>query len=519
MKDVQNYIRQCKECQGRNVSPHERVRAPQQVLIPHIFERFSLDFQGPFTPSAEGHTHVLNCMCLSTGYVKGIYLKPHEVDAKRVARFLVEEIILVYGPPRSILSDRGSQFMAALVRETMKLFGVQTVQASAYHPQTDGKVERVHRTLNNIIAKLIDDKHKEWELPYRFALHAYNTTANSVYGDTPYYLVHGRDCKNFADVSLLPNEPAPSVESWNSVQGGISDPKVRKWFAAWREQLTRNTEHSRRRARGIMQDQQMLMQRNHKYAEKVPREYMVGELVSVRDNSKPPPDRTKKHLPKYLPIPHRIVREVDTDGAEGGLAFVLRPSNDDSAPTITRNVDDIKPYYYFNPNEDTRQWAIVRKRGGNVSLPKANDTSDLPITGDSHGWDKIDGDEIEITRILGHNVEAPKGSPPVVRFQVRALKKHGSEDIWVRKEHLRAARLLAEYEAEHPDINDPSSWSGRMMRSKARQVAAGLIISPVRTYLPGIRPGYGANLSSSQRRARRRERLARLATHKRPATE
>ena len=58
-----------------------------------------------------------------------------------IARLLVNEIIARHGAPRVLLSDRGTNFLSKLVAEVCKIFQIQKVNTSSYHPQTDGLVE------------------------------------------------------------------------------------------------------------------------------------------------------------------------------------------------------------------------------------------------------------------------------------------------------------------------------------------------------------------------------------------
>jgi len=499
-QDALNFVRGCKECAMRNVSPRQRVRARQQVDVPHIFERVAIDYQGPFTESEEGHTHVLNFMCLNTGWVEGVCVKANELDAKLVARTLVEKVILHWGPPRAILSDRGSQFLAAVVRETMKIFGIAKLTASAYHPQSNGKLERVHRTLNNIIAKIVDTDHRKWEMPYRFALHAYRTTANSVYGDTPYFLVFGRDCTDFADVSLFP------AGEHDPIATEIPDAQTRKWFVEWRAQLVRNVEHSRRRLTEMMREEQLLFTRDDPHGDKLPREYEVGDRVYVREYVKTP-GLTKKWLGKFLPVPYRVVEKVQESG---GLSFTLRACNEPvTAPTINRSVDDLKPFYEYFVLGDQPETVLLRDKNKElVKVPQAADNSDLPIEGQSHGWNNISGDEVEITKIIAHHIEAVKGGVPVVRFRVSVKSRKGDDERWVKKEDLRAPYLLADYERRNPDMYNPDTWGRRPIRSNRKLAVIGLL-KITHKYQPGVIPGrHGANLTAAQRRARRRTRLA-----------
>ena len=66
--------------------------------------------------------------------------------SKEVAEALVELFSRV-GLPEEILSDRGTNFTSSLMQEFYNIFGIHAIKTSAYHPQTDGLVERFNSTL------------------------------------------------------------------------------------------------------------------------------------------------------------------------------------------------------------------------------------------------------------------------------------------------------------------------------------------------------------------------------------
>ena len=70
-----------------------------------------------------------------------------------IAKLLVEEIIPRHGVPKELLSDRGAAFLSKLMAEVYELTGIHKLNTTAYHPQTDGLVERFHRTLTDMLAK------------------------------------------------------------------------------------------------------------------------------------------------------------------------------------------------------------------------------------------------------------------------------------------------------------------------------------------------------------------------------
>ena len=62
------------------------------------------------------------------------------------------KIITEFGVSKKLLTDRGASSTSALIKETCKLFKIQKLQASSYHPQANGICETMHKLLIDMIS-------------------------------------------------------------------------------------------------------------------------------------------------------------------------------------------------------------------------------------------------------------------------------------------------------------------------------------------------------------------------------
>ena len=63
---------------------------------------------------------------------------------------------MIHGLPKSIISDRGPQFMAGLMRELNQILGIERKMSTVFYPQTDGQTERVNQELEQYLRIFID---------------------------------------------------------------------------------------------------------------------------------------------------------------------------------------------------------------------------------------------------------------------------------------------------------------------------------------------------------------------------
>ena len=127
---------------------------------------------------------------------------PRTQMAQTMAKTLWDKFIVHYGLPKKILMDQGCNFESQLVADLCELMGVQKIQTSLYHPETNGQCKRFNSTLINMLGTLPKEKKSECKNHIGTLVHAYNCTQNSAMGFSPYYLMFGRQPHLPVDVVL-----------------------------------------------------------------------------------------------------------------------------------------------------------------------------------------------------------------------------------------------------------------------------------------------------------------------------
>ena len=199
--DVKIYVKNCLTCAKRKA--YGPSKAPLKPIEPvhKVWELIAMDFVGPITESRNGNKYILVLSDYATRYVMTFPLA--NLTAQAVAKILVAVIISKYGAPSRILTDQRSNFLSELVQNICTLFKVKQMNTTAYHPQTDGLVERFNRTLCDMLACYVHDEQELWETYLPFVTLAYNTSVQTSLNETPLYLFYGRE----------PNLPTDEIQS------------------------------------------------------------------------------------------------------------------------------------------------------------------------------------------------------------------------------------------------------------------------------------------------------------------
>ncbi|CAF4955322.1 unnamed protein product [Rotaria sp. Silwood1] len=191
-KSIQDYIRSCEKCAKFNI----RRTAPPGHLHPIEYpqgplELISMDFWGP-TPqySINGNRYVLVITDYYTKYVVACPLPNN--TATSTAKSFVEQFIFKFGIPRRIVTDQGVHFNNELMQNLTMLLGTNHIQTSAYHPQSNGLVERFNATFHPQLSKLYNAELNDWDEYLAPVIYAYNTGEQSTTGYSPFQLMFGR---------------------------------------------------------------------------------------------------------------------------------------------------------------------------------------------------------------------------------------------------------------------------------------------------------------------------------------
>ena len=167
------------------------------------FDRIGVDVV-QFPKSKRGNKYAIVFIDYLTKWVE-VFATPNQT-ALTVAKLLVEEIISRHGVPRELLSDRGAAFLSKLLHEIYRLMGIHKTSTTAYHPQTDGLVERFHRILTSMLSKTTQPGGVDWDDRLPYVLFSYRCSEQESIRESPFFMVYGRDPVLPIDEAL--SEPA-----------------------------------------------------------------------------------------------------------------------------------------------------------------------------------------------------------------------------------------------------------------------------------------------------------------------
>ncbi|GKC63909.1 reverse transcriptase domain-containing protein [Tanacetum coccineum] len=199
-RDARDTIRKCKDCQIHRPVPREPQQPLTPITAPWPFYKWGIDIAGPFP---EGPGKVKFLIVAMDYFTKWIEAKAvATISGTQVKKFVWNDIVCRFGLPGEIISDNGKQFSGDPFKDWCEKLNIVQRFASVKHPQSNGLVERVNRSLGEGIKARLGENNKNWleELPH--VLWAHCTMIKSSNDDTPFSLTYGTEAVISAEIGM-----------------------------------------------------------------------------------------------------------------------------------------------------------------------------------------------------------------------------------------------------------------------------------------------------------------------------
>ncbi|XP_020297108.1 uncharacterized protein LOC109861736 [Pseudomyrmex gracilis] len=126
-------------------------------------------------------------------------------ETATIAKEFATKIVCEHGVPETLLTDRGTNFVSELFKNVCKLFWINRIQTTAYHPESNGALEQSHRTLAKYIRHYVNENQTDLDEWMPYAMFAYNTTPHTATSFTPFELVYGKCAELPTALTKLPS--------------------------------------------------------------------------------------------------------------------------------------------------------------------------------------------------------------------------------------------------------------------------------------------------------------------------
>ena len=188
-EDIKSVILCCPTCNAKKII-RKKTRLPMVITdsTSSCFTKISIDLCGPLKESPDGFKYILTIQDMLSKYV--ILIPTKDATALEVAQNLMKYFIAYFGSPETCLTDNGSHFCNKLIQEFCTIFRIHHCKTTAFHPQSNASIKRMHAVLNNYLKMYLDDV-EDWVDLLPTAQYSYNNTMHISTGYTPIEIVLG----------------------------------------------------------------------------------------------------------------------------------------------------------------------------------------------------------------------------------------------------------------------------------------------------------------------------------------
>nr|AAA50456.1 gag, pol and env protein precursor [Caenorhabditis elegans] len=186
---VENCVRTCAKCLCAN--DHSKLTSsltPYRMTFP--LEIVACDLMDVGL-SVQGNRYILTIIDLFTKY--GTAVPIPDKKAETVLKAFVERWAIGEGRiPLKLLTDQGKEFVNGLFAQFTHMLKIEHITTKGYNSRANGAVERFNKTIMHIMKKKTAVP-MEWDDQVVYAVYAYNNCVHENTGETPMFLMHGRD--------------------------------------------------------------------------------------------------------------------------------------------------------------------------------------------------------------------------------------------------------------------------------------------------------------------------------------
>ena len=191
--DVAKYVKKCPNCQIMKPNPLQNVPLQITKTSSFIFEKVIIDIVGPLPITPRNNKYLLTIQDDLSKFLVAIPIPNQE--SVTISNAFATHFICIFGVPKIILTDQGSNLTGRVFKHLCKIFGIKKINSTAYRPQTQGSLERAHRTVKEYLRGYVNKKQTNWDQLISYVCSCFNTSVSTSTDFTPYELVFGQTCR------------------------------------------------------------------------------------------------------------------------------------------------------------------------------------------------------------------------------------------------------------------------------------------------------------------------------------
>ena len=233
-RDIRELVESCPTCQLEKTNHTQKKGSLQSLAIPEAkWQEVTIDFITDLPMSSDGEDSIMTVVDRATKMVHLIPCKK-TTTVGEAARLYWQHVVKLHGVPRAIHTDHGAQFIGRWWREIWTLLGTKMKYGTAYHPQSQGQVERMNDIVSQTLCCLMSDvlDLNRWTDFFPTVEMVINSLLNRSTGYSTFFLMYSYH--PILPVELLKGNESTNVKTFSKF--------LERTQEAWRQALSANGE-------------------------------------------------------------------------------------------------------------------------------------------------------------------------------------------------------------------------------------------------------------------------------------
>ena len=186
---VKEFVASCDSCQRNKASN----RVPSGLLQPlpiskKNWDEISMDLIVQLPKTKNGNDVIVVFVDRMSKMVHFQVTKSN-TTAPDIVGIFFNPVLRLHSMPSVIISDRDTKFTSLFWKALFKCMDTKLALSIAFHPETDGQIERNNRMLEQMLRNYVNYQQNDWDQHLAAAEFAYNNSKQALIGMTPFFLL------------------------------------------------------------------------------------------------------------------------------------------------------------------------------------------------------------------------------------------------------------------------------------------------------------------------------------------
>ena len=210
--DTVEFVKNCLNCQQAKIG-HSNKPEQGRTYVPYLpMDTLAIDILAVGRQGSHNYKYILSVIDYVSRFAWAIPVKSR--TATEIANALIKHVFMIFGNPAYLVSDRAAEFTSKEFQDILKELEIKNHQIVTYNPTGNSVVERLNRSILQMLRSLLLDFDENWNELLPAAMSFYNAAYHETVKNSPHFLMFLQDARIPYETILAPTHlDDPTLEA------------------------------------------------------------------------------------------------------------------------------------------------------------------------------------------------------------------------------------------------------------------------------------------------------------------